>query len=106
MKVHVGLDHGPGVGGLQFPRVPSLAVYQTRVIVALVEVFEHRREDLGGLVGKSDALGGRLGVVPQNVSEVGSPGEDILVSGKYALFVTDDEGDDGADAAASGKMSD
>lgn len=100
------------VGGLQLPRVAPLAVHKPRVVVALVEVLEHRREDLGRLVGQGEAaaLGhGAVGVVlllvQQDVGEVGGTGEDVLVGGKDALVGADDEGDDGADAAASGDMS-
>lgn len=96
------------VGNLHFPRVPPLVVNQTRVIVAFVKILKDRREDLGRLIGKSDALGGILDVaaviVFEKVGKVRGSSEDIFVSGEDALLVADDEGDDGADAAGSGGL--
>lgn len=87
--------------GLNLPRVASLVVHQTRVVVTLVEILEHRAKDLGLLVGKGDALGGGVHVpVSKSVAEEGAATEDVFVSGKEALFSTDDESDDGRSQVA------
>ncbi len=45
---------------LQLPGIPTLIVLKAREIVAFVEVFEDRREDLREFFGKADSLGGGL----------------------------------------------
>jgi hypothetical protein len=87
--------------GFNLPRVASLVVHQTRVVVTLVEILEHRAKDLGLLVGKGDALGGGVHVpVSKSVAEEGAAAEDVFVGGKEALFSTDDECDDGRSQVA------
>lgn len=88
--------------GLNLPRVASLVVHQTRVVVTLVEILEDRAKDLGLLVGKGDALGGGVHVpVSKSVAEEGAAAEDVFVSCKEALFSTDDESDDGRSQVVS-----
>lgn len=95
--------------GLNLPRVTALVVHQARVVVALVEVLQHGREDLGLLVGEGDALGrgGRGGgyggrgaddvggaavkVGAEGVLEKGRCAKDVFVGGEEALFCADDE---------------
>lgn len=78
---------------------------QTWIVIALVQIFEYRREDFGRFVGESNALVRVEGVILQNVGKVRGAGEDVLMGGKDSLFMTDDEGDDRADAATSGETS-
>jgi hypothetical protein len=52
---------GVGIAAvLEVPAVTLLVVLHARVVVALVQVFEDRREDFGLLIGKIDALVGTL----------------------------------------------
>lgn len=93
--------------GFQFPRVSALAVHEPREVVALVQIFEHGREDLWRLIWQSDTPGrgvARLRVVVEEVGKVGRSGQDILMGGENSLLVADEEGDDGADAAVSGDV--
>lgn len=102
--IHRGLALGPTAHILlDLPRVPPFAVHQAREVVALVEVLEHRGEDLGRLVGQGDALAGIEGVVLEEVVEVRGAGEDVFVGGEDALFVAYNEGNNRADAAAAAK---
>jgi len=74
--VHGGLDGsaaasgGVRIGGvwrshgvLELPRVAVLVVQQAGVVVALVEVLENGREDLGFFVGKRNPLALRIEVL-------------------------------------------
>lgn len=83
------------VFGLKLPAVFALVVEQPRVVVAFVEVFEHRGENLGGLVRQGDAFGDafeELGAA--DCGEEGGEGEDVFVGGEEALFRADAEGYD------------
>lgn len=104
------------VGPLKLPRVVALVMDEARVVVALVEVLEHRREDFGLVVGQDNALGCREGgwaggrrdrcgrrrdgrtvvqhVVLERLLEERRSAKDFFVGGKDALFPADDESDD------------
>ncbi len=101
----VVIDGGLGAtvvaGLLQLPRVPLLVVHKARVVVGLVEILENGREHLGLFVGQRNLLGLRVHhLVLQDALEEGRGGQDILMGGKDALFLADDEGDDRGDGAA------
>lgn len=86
--------------GLKLPRVSSLILNQTRVVIALVEVFQDRTEDLGLLVRKRDLfdsihVSGAKGVVEERAAA-----EDIFMSGEEALLGTDDQCHDSRGRAA------
>lgn len=103
VMVHDSFASGTGYlpGRLQFPRVSLLVVNQTRVVIALVEILEDRREDLRGLVRKSNALWRLFDIVFQELSKVGCSSKDIVMCSEKAVFVADYKRDDGTDAAAA-----
>lgn len=83
----------------QAPCLALAVVFQSGVVVALVEVLEDGGEDFRVLVRKVDTLvvaGEEL--VPAGVLEVRRVAEDVLVSGKETLLVADCYGDDSTDA--------
>jgi len=81
---------------LEFPDVFSLVVKEAGVVVALVEVFEHRAEDLGLFFGEGDAFGvGFEELAAAAGGEEGGGGEDVLVGGEEALVRADAKGDYG-----------
>lgn len=83
-------------GSLDLPAVAALVVKKAGVVIALVEVFQHRRENLGFLVRKGDAAGCIVHVVTtEGILEERRGAEDIFMGSKKTLLGTDDEGDDG-----------
>lgn len=60
-RLALGPAHIPS--RLNLPRVSPRVVHQPRIVVALVQILEDRREDFGRLVGQGDALAGVEGVV-------------------------------------------
>lgn len=71
-------------------------MHESRVVIALVEVFQNGTEDLRLFVGKGNALRGGIHVtVAEGMGEKRAVAEDFLVGGEQALFSTDDERDDG-----------
>lgn len=97
------LDRAPTVGAvLELPGVSAFVVADARVVVALVEVLEHRREDLGLLVGEVDAAGVALLKLASTAGgEEGRQAEDVLMGGEQTLFPTADYGDDGRGKGAA-----
>lgn len=99
------IDGGFGAGILailfQLPRVALLAVHQPRIVVALVQVLENGREDLGFFIGQRDLLVLRVHhLVLEHALEERGSAEDILVGGENPLLLTYDEGDDSGDGVA------
>lgn len=93
-----------GLGGpaglvelLEVPRVAALVVHQPRVVVALVQVLEDRREDLRLVVGQVDALArsGFRVLVGQCLLKPWRCAEHVFVGREDALVSADDEGYDG-----------
>lgn len=83
-------------GVLETPAVPLLVMLQTGVVVALVEVLEDGREDLGLLIRKVDPPGRRVEELAlADGLEVGRVAEDVLVGSEEALVPADADGDDG-----------
>ena len=81
---------------LELPGVAALVVQEARVVVAFVEVFEHRGEDFGDFFGQGDSFGaGFEELAAADGGEEGGVGEDVFVGGEEALFGADAEGDDG-----------
>lgn len=81
--------------GLQLPAVAALVVQEARVVVAFVEVFQHRGEDLGRFVGEGDAFGDGLEELGADYGgEEGGEGEDVFVGGEEAGGGADAEGYD------------
>ena len=79
-------------------------MHHTREVVALVEIFEDRGEDLGLLVGQGDAAvrlveegvgrRRRRGAIVEEGMEVRRGAEDVFVGCEDALFSADDDCDD------------
>ena len=87
---------------LEGPRVALLAELETGVVVALVQVLENGRKDLGLLVGQVDALvGGLEELAAAGCLEPGRVRQDVLVGGEEALLVADRDCDDGAEGVVS-----
>jgi hypothetical protein len=83
--------------------LPTLVVDQARVVVALVQVLENGRENLGLLVGQVYPLVGRLEeLAAAGCLEPGRVGQDILVCSEEALLVSNGDGDDGAGGVLAG----
>jgi hypothetical protein len=79
---------------LQLPGVSPLIVYESWVIIAFVEIFEHRGEDLGFFVGKCDSLCCRFHELSAACGlEEWRHAEDVFVCGEKSLLATDDECD-------------
>lgn len=77
---------------------------ETRVVVPLIQVLEHRREYLGLLVGQGEPFG--LGVhvlVPERGLEEGRMAEDVLMRRKNSLLLANDQSDDGGCQVAFGR---
>jgi len=102
MDVDGGFDTALVARGLQLPRVALLVVDEPRRVVAFVEILENRREDLGLLVGQRNLLGLRVCqlVVEDGLKEGGGE-QDILVGGKDALVLADDQSHNRGDVVAS-----
>ncbi len=95
---------GPLVQLLDLPGVPALVLDEAGVIVALVEVLEHGREDLGLLVGQVDALALRVHILAlQGLLEPRRGAEDVLVRGEDPLLLADHEGHDGRGQGAAAR---
>lgn len=79
---------------------------QPREVVTFVKVLKNRREDFGRLIGEGNTLIGVWAAVVEleEVGEVWRTSEDVFMSGEDALLLTDDEGDDWADAAGCGEL--
>ena len=85
----------------KLPCVLAFVVLQTGVVIAFVEVFEDGGEDLGGLLGKVDAVRGRFEeLAAGDGGEEGRGREDGGVGGKEALFGADAKGYDGGGEVA------
>jgi len=57
MMIYSALDTAsPSFTTFQLPRVSSLIMYESWIIVAFVEVFEDRGEDFGFFVGEGDSF--------------------------------------------------
>ena len=83
-------------GLFELPRVSLLVVNQTRIIIAFVEILEHRREYFGLFVRQSNLLVLRIHhLALQHTLEERRHAEDILVSGEDSLVLANHEGDDG-----------
>lgn len=96
VAVDGGLDIVPAAVLLELPRVPAFVVQQARVVVALVEILEDGRKDLGELFGQIDPLGaGFEELASTDGGEEWRVGEDIFVGGEQTLFRTHAYGDDG-----------
>jgi hypothetical protein len=79
---------------LQLPCVSSLVVYESWIIVAFVEVFEDRGEDLGLFIWKGDSLGCRFHELSAACGlEEGRYAEDVFVCGEKSLLLTHNECD-------------
>lgn len=90
------MEDGGLVVALDLPCVATLVVDQARRVVALVQVLEDRREDLGLLVREGEALARGLHVLrAQGGSQDGRFHQDLLMGGKDACLPADDESDDG-----------
>lgn len=100
----VHIDGGFTLAGiLEAPAVPLLVVLQTRVVVALVQVLQHGRENLGLLVGKVDPPGrGVEELALADGLEVRGVAEDILVGGEQALVPANADGDDSRGQSTDG----
>lgn len=82
-------------GVLELPRVAVLVVQQAGVVVALVEVLEDGREDLGLLVRERNPLALCLEVlVPAGLLEERRLAQDLLVGGEEAPLATNRQRDD------------
>ena len=69
-------------------------MYEPRIVVAFIEVFKDRGEDLGFFVRQRDAFGGCFHELSAAGGlEEGRDAEDIFVSGEETLFAADDESD-------------
>jgi hypothetical protein len=81
--------------------VPLLVVFETGIIVAFVEVFEHGREDFRLFIGKVDALVRCLEelVTARRLEERGMA-EDVFMGGKEPLLRSDRECDDGTNGSS------
>jgi len=80
---------------LEGPRAAPLVLEQARVVVPLVEVLEHAREDLGLLVGEVDPLARRVEeLAPACRREERRQAEHVLVRCEQSSLPTDLEGDD------------
>lgn len=72
------------------------------MVVTLVEVFEHRGEDLGLLFWQVDAFGvGFEKLASAAGGEEGGEGENVFMSSEEALFGSDTDGDDGRGEGAA-----
>lgn len=90
------VEDGGLVVALDLPCVSALVVDQSGGVVALVQVLEDGREDLGLLIRQGDALARGLHVLrAQAGSQDGRLGQDLLMGGKDACLAADDQGDDG-----------
>lgn len=90
------VEDGGLVVALDLPSVSALVVDQPGGVVALVQVLEDGREDLGLLVRQGDALARGLHVLrAQGGSQDGRLCQDLLMGGKDAGLAADDQGDDG-----------
>lgn len=75
----------------KLPGVALLVVHKPRIVIAFVEVFEHRGEDLGLLVGKGDTLVGCLNKLSAARSlKEGRDADDVFMSGEKTLISTYD----------------
>jgi hypothetical protein len=108
LALHAVMEHGGLMtvllrGLLQLPRVALLVVNEAGIVVALVEVLENRREDLGLFVRQGNLLA--LGVehlILEDTLEEGRDGKHILVGGEDSLFLANDQGHDGRDGVTAG----
>lgn len=108
LALHAMMEHGRLVTVLlrwllQLPRVALLVVDEAGVVVALVEVLENRREDLGLFVRQGNLLA--LGVehlILEDALEEGGDSKHILMGGEDSLFLADDQSHDGRDGVAAG----
>lgn len=76
-------------GRLELPRVTLLIVDEARIVVALVEIFEDRREDLGLFIRQGDLLALRVKhLVLHHGLEEWRNTEHVLMCGKDALLLT------------------
>jgi hypothetical protein len=83
---------------LEGPVVALLAELETGVVVALVQVLENGRENLGLLVGQVYPLVGRLEeLAAAGCLKPGRVGQDVFVCGEEALLVSYGDCDDGAE---------
>jgi hypothetical protein len=81
---------------LEMKRLAALVIFETRIVVAFVEVFEDRGEDSRFFIGKINSLAARLEeLIASERGEEGRMGQDILVSSKETLLSADADGDDG-----------
>lgn len=91
---------------LQQPDVATFVVYETRVVVALVEVLEDGGKDLRVLLGQADALVvGLEELAAAAGSEERGETEDLFVGGEETLLGADTEGDDGRSQIAGRESS-
>jgi hypothetical protein len=99
IDVHRCLRSGTtrGVTILEHPALPLLVDYEAWVVVALVEVLEHRRENLWLFVGKADLSLPALPVLAaDDMGEVGGRiAQNVLMCSKEALITANADGDDG-----------
>jgi hypothetical protein len=101
MMVHSRLDSLPSVAGqgLQLPRVASLVVYETGIVVAFVEILQHGREYFWLFIRQRDAARRAARAVDKVAVQGGleewGDAEDIFMGGEETLFLADDEGDNG-----------
>ncbi len=73
---------------LELPRIPALVVADGRIVVALVEILEDAREDLGIIIGQVDALGVSLEeLTPTGRREERRQAEDVLMRRKKPLLL-------------------
>lgn len=83
---------------LECPGVALLVELEARVVVALVQILEDRRENLGLLIRQIDALvGGLVELTAACSLEVGRVGQNVLVRCEETLLSADAYCDDGAD---------
>ena len=89
------------VGSLRSFEPPGIAprvVHKSWVVVALVEILEHAREDFGFFVGQFDALDfvALVQMSSADCRKVRRIAENVLVGSEEPLFATDDDRDDRA----------
>ena len=93
-RLDIATSAGAGIAILELPGVPALALQQAWVVVSLVEILEHGREDLGNLFGQLKAFVVRFEeLAPATGGEEGREGEDVFVGGEEALLRADADGD-------------
>jgi hypothetical protein len=83
------------MGVLELPAVSSFVVFQSRVVVAFVEVFQNTGEDFRLVIRQVNSLVRLIELLLAERREEWRMRQDILVGRKKPLLTANAKGDDG-----------